>query len=165
MKYLYFLLTMIFLQMITGSCRTPQNQVVTGNALPGPELIVYKTQKDYYRNVPVIMTADGKALESYPGIRDIYVKGRLAYPTRLEQGYLIDNRGISVRVAFLKITYEEYARLKATPSPGELLEMIEDRDPLIEMYSGGNRSRWANPVEEINALIRSGSLGRLTRMK
>lgn len=165
MKYLYFLLTMIFFQMITESCRAPQNRAVTGNALPGPELIVYKTQKDYYRNVPVIMTADGKALESYPDIRDIYFQGQLAYPTRLEQGYLIDNRGINIRVAFLKITYEEYAQMKATPSAGELLRMIEDRDPLIEMYSGGLRSRWANPVEEINALIRSGSLDRLTRLK
>ncbi len=165
MKYLYFLLTMIFFQMITESCRAPQNRAVTGNALPGPELIVYKTQKDYYRNVPVIMTADGKALESYPGIRDIYFQGQLAYPTRLEQGYLIDNRGINIRVAFLKITYEEYAQMKATPSSGELLGMIEDRDPLIEMYSGGLRSRWANPVEEINALIKSGSLDRLTRLK
>ncbi|NCA75579.1 MAG: hypothetical protein EOM90_04530 [Alphaproteobacteria bacterium] len=165
MKYLLNGLALIFLFMITDSCRTAQKQMSTGTSAPGPELIVYKTRKDYSKNVPVILNADRTAVESYPGIRDIYYQGQLAYPTQLEQGYLLDNRGINTGVAFLKITYEAYAVLSATPSSSELYKMIEDKDPLLEMYSGGNRSRWTDPVAELNALIRTGSLDRLTRLK
>lgn len=165
MNYLLNGLALIFILMTADSCRTTQNKVSTGTSMPGPELIVYKTRHDYSQKIPVILNAGRNAVESYPDIHDIYYQGQLAYPTALEQGYLLDNRGINTRVAFLKITYEEYAALPATPTAAELFKMVDDKDPLLEMYSGGNRSRWTDPVAELNALIRTGSLGKLTRLK
>lgn len=99
-----------------------------------PPVIIYKTTKDYNLNIPVIMNREKTQIISYPGIQDIYYAGKLAVPTALANGFLLDNRGIGPDVAFLSYTYKEYAELEETPTAEQLMERIIDRDPLEQMY-------------------------------
>jgi len=113
-----------------------------------PPIIVYKMTRDYSKNVAVTLSADKKTIVSYPARTDVSER---SYPTALNKGYWLDNRGISPNTAFLSITYEEYARLKKTPSVEELYGMIIDKNPIKRMYVCG---RGSNTVEELNALIK-----------
>ncbi len=121
----------------------------------GPPVVVYKTTKDYSRNVPVGLSADGTRIVSYPAVSD--VRG-LPYPTPLADGYLLDNRGIGRNVAFLSYTYEEYAALPATPSPEELMEKVIDKHPLLEIHFLGNRYQYKDITRELNERIEAGEL-------
>ena len=121
----------------------------------GPPVVVYKTTKDYSRNVPVGLSADGTRVVSYPAVSDVC---GLPYPTPLADGYLLDNRGIGRDVAFLSYTYEEYAALPATPSPEELLEKVIDKHPLLEIHFLGNRYQYKDIVRELNERIEAGEL-------
>lgn len=133
--------------------------------MAAPPCIIYKTKGDFDKNVPVILSSDKSKVISYPDVRDIYYKGEFAYPSKLSKGYLLDNRGISPDVAFLKYTYEEYSKLEKTPTAAELYNNILNRDPLAEMYDCGSRAAFADPVKELNALIESGSLEDSKRLK
>lgn len=137
---------------------TKENQSGGQVAVPSPPCIVYKTRSDYSQQVPVILSADRKTVVSYPDIKDVYVQGKLAYPTQLEGGYLLDNRGIGPQVAFLTYTYEEYSKLDHTPTADILFGKILDKKPLREMYDCGPRSKFTDPVNELNEIIRSGRL-------
>ena len=142
-----------------------------GNSMTGtvgissPPCIVYRTRTDYSGNVPVILSDDRSRIVSFPDIKDIYFNGALSYPTRLTDGYLLDNRGIGPMVAFLSYTYEDYSRLAATPSVHELMNHIIDKDPLSEMYHCGKRSDYSDPESELNLIITSGKLQAFTRLK
>ena len=116
--------------------KVQQQTAITGNTRQaGPPVIIYKTTRDYSRNVPVTL---------------------LPYPTPLADGFLLDNRGIGQHVAFLSYTYEEYAALPKTPTAAELFEKIIDKHPLVEIHFCGNRYQYKNLVEELNAQIRAG---------
>jgi hypothetical protein len=129
-------------------CKTPEktsyhadnNQTMISDKISNvsiatPPVLIYKTKSDYYNNVPVTLSDDGKSIASYPDIKDVYFKGELAYPTVLAGGYLLDNRGISIKTAFLDFTYFQYSNLKETPKVEELINHIIDPDPLTELYS------------------------------
>lgn len=144
------------LAMVTSCCCSKQNQENKNvSMVPGPPTIVYKTNSDYYHNVPVQLNSDG-TIASYPDPSDLTIGGELAYPTRLEDGYLLDNKGISTNVAFIEMTYEEYSKLGKAPSTDELQSMVIDEKPLKEMYNCGLRSKFNDPVKEINAVIKEG---------
>ncbi|HOY31375.1 MAG TPA: hypothetical protein PKW80_05815 [Bacteroidales bacterium] len=130
------------------------NNAVSGDQqmLPGPPIIIYKTTKDYFKNVPVTLSGDKTLIVSYPDKKDVYYEGELAYPTLLYGGYLLDNRGIGPNSAFLKFTYEEYSRLNETPSTDVLIELVQDKDPFIEMYLLSCK----RDTSDINSLIKSG---------
>ncbi len=119
----------------------------------GPAVIVYKTKNDYYDKVPVTLSEDKSMLMSYPAISDLYYNGELALPTRLNDGYLLDNRGITKNVAFLRVTYSSYSRLDMTPPTDLLFQMVLDDDPLVEMYNCGTRNEFQDIVNELNILI------------
>lgn len=121
--------------------------------------LVYKTRKDYSRFVPVIMNAEKTRIISYPHPADIYHKGKLAYPTPLKDGYLLDNRGIGPNVAFLNITYETYSRFKSAPDMETLMNDILDKEPLSVLWNCGARSGFGDEVKELNALIEKGFSG------
>ena len=142
----------------TTSRKSTNNETISFNSVVEamPAVVIYKTKKDYSQNVPVGLSEDKMKIVSYPAISDVKIGGKYPYPTQLEDGYLLDNRGISQNVAFLSYTYEEYAALPATPSVSTLMEKIIDKDPLIEIHNCGNRSQYNNLIKELNEMIRSG---------
>lgn len=102
--------------------------------------IIYKTNGDYYYLVPVTLNDDKTKIMAYPDVRGVYFRGELAYPTKLNYGYLLDNRGVTKNSAFLKYTYDEYSKLAETPKSDELFSSVIIVNPFIEMYDCGNRS-------------------------
>jgi hypothetical protein len=151
----------------TGCRHEKQSQQIVENyqKVNGPGIIIYKTKSDYLNNVPVILSADKKTIVSYPATTDVYTRGKLAVPTLLENGFLLDNRGISKDAAFLKLTYEQYAALTHTPTPDELEQMILDPDPFTVMYDCGKRSTYKNPVEDINTRISNNDFSMFKKLK
>lgn len=133
--------------------------------IAGPPAIVYKTKADYYDKVPITLSEDKTRIISFPAKTDIYYKGELALPTKLNKGYLLDNRGINEDVAFLNITYEAYSRLDMTPPVELLLQMVIDDDPIIEMYNCGLRSEYDDIASELNTLIDKRKLKKFQRIK
>lgn len=142
---------------------TPVTAVTVVTATP--EVIIYQTTRNYSEFVPVILSDDKKKIESYPDVKDIYYKGKLAYPTPLHRGYWLDNRGISKNVAFTKLTYEAYSKLPVTPSAENLMTMITDSKPIKRMYSCGKRSSFKDLVSDLNAKIDKGDFSGFTRIK
>ena len=131
-----------------------------------PAVIVYKMRKDYSQNVPVILSSDKKTIVSYPHPRDVYTNGKLALPTPLKNGYWLDNRGISLNVAFLSYTYEEYAALNDVPSIDVLYKKIVDKDPITEMWSCGHRHHYHDLINDLNEIIVNNKLeGHFKRVK
>lgn len=131
----------------------------------GPAVIVYKTKNDYYNKVPVTLSEDKSMVVAFPAISDIYYQGELSLPAKLNDGYLLDNRGINKNVAFLNITYESYSRLDMTPPADLIRQMVIDDDPLLEMYNCGQRSEYQDIVNEINNLIDKKKLKKFERIK
>ena len=95
----------------------------------------------------------------------MFYNGNLAYPTPLEQGYLLDNRGIGKNVTFLNITYLDYSNLPQAPSLQDLYKMIIDKDPLVQMSNCGNRQKYGNVVSEMNRLIKDIKLSKCQKIK
>lgn len=134
-------------------------------SVPSAPCIVYKTKADYSKNLPVILSADKSRIASFPDVSDIRRQGEQVYPTMLEGGFLLDNRGISPDVVFLSLTYDEYGSREKTPLAADLMPLILDRDPITEMYRCGNRSDYGDMVTELNKLIQSGQLSKCQRIK
>jgi hypothetical protein len=151
----------------TVSHNNGSNDVVDGNMqMVGPPVIVYKTKSDYLNNVPVILSDDKSKIMSYPGIHDVKTnEGVYQVPLKLENGYLLDQRGINEHVAFTKYTYEVYANLDNTPTAEELFEAIIDADPLTELYFCGSLFEFENPKDEINEIIQRGDMSQFKKIK
>lgn len=119
----------------------------------GPPTLVYKTRKDYSNNVPILLSENKKQIVSYPDPRDLKSEQGYPKPTALQQGYLLDNRGIGLHVAYLKLTYEEYAALEKAPALAQLMDLIIDSDPLTELCNCGNRQAFGDAEQQLNDLI------------
>ena len=167
MRGITLIYTAVVLSVCFASCSS-------GKKLPGPAIqsnamvpgvIIYQTTRDYSKNVPVILSEDKKSIASYPGVTDIYTGEKLAYPTALAGGFWLDNRGINQHVAFLGITYEEYAKLPQTPTSEELFKMILDDSPLQRMYRGNARDSYSNIVKDLNKKIKKGDFSGFEKMK
>jgi hypothetical protein len=159
MKFYFFLLIIIF----SIACTSQKNANMTDLDFSNPITYVYKTKADYSKNVPVLLSDDKKIIVSYPAPTDVYYNGNLAYPNNLPKNYLLDNRGIGLNVAFLKMTYDEYSQLKAVPSLKELYDQIIDKDPLTELCNCGNRNQF-NDIEVLNQLVKK-NLSKCKRLK
>lgn len=129
-----------------------------------PPVIVYKTKNDYSKNVPVILSEDKTKIVSFPAQRDIKKVEEFAYPTKLANGYLLDNRGISQNAAFLKFTYEDYYNMDNIPDAARLMNYILDKEPFTEIYQCGRRGDYKNLEEELNQKIESGKLKECTSL-
>ena len=143
---------------MTGCCCN-KHVVEQQSNIPGPPIVIYKTTHDYFNNVPINMNSDG-TINSYPDPKDLSVGGKHPYPTKLAKGYLLDNRGIGPKVAFLKKTYDEYSSLQHAPSISELNSMILDVNPIKEMYRCNSRNIYKNDedmISNINDIINSNS--------
>jgi hypothetical protein len=156
MKYVLILLALCF------ACKNKKGASIVSNASsinsPGPHVIVYKTSKNFLSQVPVMLSDDKTEIISYPHPIDIKTRDGYAYPTKLSQGYLLDNRGIGINVAFLRYTYEEYSKLQSVPLLSELYDLIVDKDPIIEMCDCGNKKNYKDIEAEINEIIAKGEL-------
>jgi hypothetical protein len=126
--------------------------------VPGPPVIVYKTKKDYYDHVPVTLSDDKSKVISYPAPSDIKRNGQYTLPSRLKDGYLLDNRGISKNTAFLRFTYEDYYTMDNIPTADRLMNYVIDDDPFTEMYDCGRKSDFDNLEEQLNREIENGEI-------
>lgn len=129
---------------------------ITPSFTPGPPAIVYKTRADYTDKVAVTLNEDKTAVVAYPHPADIGRPSGLPYPTRLAQGYLLDNQGINARAAFTSYTMQEYAALQEAPAPAELMARVIDKDPLLHMCNCGNRKQYDNQEAAMNKFIARG---------
>ncbi|MBN3034749.1 MAG: hypothetical protein JW861_04130, partial [Bacteroidales bacterium] len=131
----------------------------------GPPAIIYKTRGDYYDKVPVTLSEDKTSIVSYPAPRDVIKGGLPAYPERLHDGFLLDNRGITEHSAFLGMTYGEYSRLEKSPGMEELMGLIIDKDPFTEMYHCGSRYQYKNLLDDLNRIIDGGNLTSFRKLR
>ena len=156
-----------FLLACSNPTQTRENnpQVSTGISATGPDAIIYKTKADYNNLVPVILNDEKTEIVSFPAPKDLKYKGKPAIPTVLAGGFLLDNRGIGINVAFLDISYEDYMDLEKTPSVDDLKAMIIDKDPLIVMFNCGKRQLLKNEVEELNIYILDNDFSKFTKLK
>ncbi|KAF0198560.1 MAG: putative lipoprotein [Bacteroidetes bacterium] len=160
------LLALAFIVVFTGcKSKSPMSGSQNRTGTTGPRVVVYKTSENYYLHVPVILSKDKKTVVSYPAPTDLFYNGDLAFPVKLENGYLLDRRGIGEGCAFLQWTYYEYSRLEKTPDQKELLKMILDPDPLTELYDCGKRSNFRDIESELNQIIREGRLHQFKRIR
>jgi hypothetical protein len=132
-------------------------QAATAN-VSGPPALVYKTRADYDKLVPVIMNDTKTVIVSYPHPNDVKNSQGYLLPVQLKKGYLLDKKGIGKNVAFLNITYEEYAKLSEPPSMEQLEKLVLDKDPLVELCDCGNITRFTDPVSQINEFIQDRTL-------
>jgi len=158
------MVVLIFSTTIIFSCKTPKpnNQVALKEIdFSNPPTVIYKTKKDYSRLVPVTLSEDKSKIVSYPGPQDLYFRKKLATPTQLDKGYLLDNRGLNKNSGFLDITYEEYSKWQKVPSLDELYNHLIDKDPFTVLYNCGNRYQYKeNEVLLLNKLINNKGLAR-----
>ena len=119
----------------------------------GVPVMVYKTKADYNKLVPVILSDDKTTIVSYPHPNDIRSGNSFQFPDPLHDGYLLDNRGIGKNVAFLKLSYEEYANLESVPDLKQLFELIIDKDPLTELCNCGLKTAFTDEQAQLNELI------------
>lgn len=130
----------------------------TGTGASSPHALVYRTASDHQNHVPVLLSDDHSRIVSYPHPSDLRTPNGPPTPTPLAKGYLLDNRGISVHVAFLGMTYEEYAALENAPSMEQLESLIIDRDPLLELCECGRRAEFKDVAREITAWVEADEL-------
>lgn len=82
--------------------------------------VIYKTNGDYADYVPVTLNPSRTAVVSFPAPGDL----ASGAPERLNEGFLLDNRGVNPNTAFTRWTYAEYAALPTAPTTEEILANI-----------------------------------------
>jgi len=151
---------LIIFSVIFVSCKSSvkipskKNEILFGDsAVSSLPILIYKTKRDYNNLVPILLNDDKTQIVSYPDPKDIKVGSDFFLPTSLQKGYLLDNKGIGLNVAFLKYTYEEYSNLKTLPTLQELYNNIKDKNPLIELCDCGNKSKYVDLEKQLNEYI------------
>ena len=98
-----------------------QNMVLKASA--------FKMSGDYSDNVAVTVGADGK-LTYFPAPTDIRKTSR---PIDLGNGWWLNRQGLSANSVFTRWTFDEYSKLKETPSVQEIMEAIIPGATVTEM--------------------------------
>lgn len=151
-----------FLGVITLSCNkkaviiAPQSSSATINSSVAmlPKAKIYRTNGDYDKNVPITLNQERNKVVSYPAPSDI---GEFCTPVPLDNGFLLDRRGITATSAFINMTYSDYAALENAPRPSELLEMVIPDARVTEIYLLPYRVGEAQKeIPQINLLIKDG---------
>lgn len=140
----------------SSEIRSMESPIMDYGTKASAPALVYKTRADYFDRVPVLMNAERNRIVSYPDPTDLRNGNGLTLPTRLRNGYLLDNRGIGINVAFLTYTYQTYGALSKAPELNQLMDSLLDNNPLTELWDCGSRSHYKNEVDELNALIEKG---------
>ncbi|MFZ4568049.1 MAG: hypothetical protein ACOYND_03345 [Bacteroidota bacterium] len=142
----------IFSVAISQNEANYRNKIING--VIRPPLVIYKTTRDYSKNIPIIMSEDKKEILSYPDPLDLQANmPNKATPIHLHKGYLLDRRGINKNVAFLRYTYSKYSKLKKPLTISEMYTNIIDSNPLTEFYLCNSLSYQNNIENKINWLI------------
>lgn len=129
-----------------------RNKII--NSVVRPPLVIYKTKRDYSKNIPITMSEDKKTILSYPDPMDLKGnKSNNIEPIHLHKGYLLDIRGINKNVVFLRYTYSKYSKLKTPLSISEMYNNIIDSNPLTEFYICNSLSYQNNIETKINRFI------------
>ena len=134
------------------------SQATAAGAAASVHMLVYRTKEDRSDRVPVLLSPDRKTIVSYPHPKDLRANDGLSVPVELGDGWLLDRRGIGMNVAFLGMTYSEYAALEKAPSLAELEAAITDREPLTDLCDCGPRAAFSDPVAQISSIIQHDSL-------
>jgi len=139
------------------SCKTSRVQ----SAMPEEDarVIVYRTRTDHFRQVPITLNQTKDRVVSFPAPSDLYYEGELALPVKLNDGFLLDRRGIGPHTVFTSFTYEEYSGMNSPPSTRELLNSIIDADPFESIYDCGKAGSYQDLLEELNSKIDEGMKG------
>ncbi len=151
--------------LLLGLCMACTSQKPSVSAVERTRpLMVYRTVHDLHDRVPVGLDAERRHIISYPQPKDLQVDGKLLLPTKLQQGWWLDNKGIGLNTGFLRLTYTEYAALPEAPPLAEMEAMLLERDPLEALCDCGTQGSMADPVMEINALLKKGKLRERCKM-
>ncbi len=124
--------------------------------IPDSPVIIYKTRGDYGQYVPVRMNTERTEIVYFPDPAELHYLGKPAMPTKLNQGYWLDNYGIGTDVAFLRFNYKQYILLHSPPPVEIMMQFILDDRPLVEMYQCGYRYEYKDLIYELNVLIDRG---------
>jgi hypothetical protein len=158
-KILFGLVILSFISADTKA--QPKEARMAGR--PSPQAIIYKTKADYSHYVAVTLSEDKSRIVSYPAPQDVFTAGTLALPTQMPHGFWLDNRGIGPNTCFVKITYEEYAKMSQSPSADDLYKLIIDKQPFTEMYDLGARRDFKDD-KEISYIIKKHKLKEYKRL-
>lgn len=113
------LLLAAFAVAILGACSSPKTAENTatlrgiGTTAMIPKAIAYKTSGNYTDNVPVNINPSTGKLTSFPAPAD--VNPATSAPVQLNDGWLLDRRGVGQNTVFTTYTYEQYHSLTAVP--------------------------------------------------
>lgn len=122
-----------------------------------PKAVVYRTNGDFIHNVPITLSADRKQIISYPAPSDLSAS---SLPVELNDGYLLDRRGISANTAFTKYTYDEYSRMTTAPSLKELKEAIIGGAEVVEIVVlPMTLTQALDNIQACNTLVKDGFPG------
>lgn len=86
-----------------------------------PKAIVYRTDGNFYDNVPIMLNENGTEVVSFPAPTDL---SQQSMPLHLSDGWMLDRRGVGPNTVFTSYTYKEYMALPQAPSPTELLAHV-----------------------------------------
>lgn len=119
--------------------------------------MIYKTQNDYFNNVPVYLNVNGDKIEGLPN-RNVTNR----YPQKLRNGYNLHS-AITVNSGFISLTNGEYSNLDKVPIRDTLYKYLIDKNPFIEFYKtdyNGNGFYSDNGIDtvRINQIIANGEL-------
>ena len=168
MKIMFALLLLFCFSCKTNNTATQTATEVKTEFAPvftsGPPVLVYKTKGHYDNLVPDVLSEDKSEIVSYPHPSDISVAGEFTLPVDLNNGYLLDMRGIGKNTAFLKLSYEDYSKLDSVPSLKELYALIIDKDPFTELCNCGIKTAFTDQTKQLNELIDGNKLRTLCKV-
>lgn len=147
------LTVLLCLAFMFTMCNSQKPMLMSGKQ--GAPLIIYKTNADFSDKIPVAVSKQTKKIVSYPALGDIYLNGKLAKPTKLDNGYWLDNFGVSAHSAYTSYSFDDYAKLEKAPKLDSLTMSIIEYNPIVEIYHCGSRSDFST-IDELNALVKSG---------
>lgn len=124
----------------------------SGKSAVMPLTRIYRTNGDYADRVPITLNASRTELLSYPAPGDL--KG--AEPVRLDDGFLLDNRGIGANTAFTSWTYAEYMAMPSAPSAAEIMKHILPDARVTEIYEMPFTVGTPDAARRCNELISAG---------
>lgn len=120
-----------------------------------PMACIYKTSGHYIDNIPVTLDASRSMIVSYPAPGDLTFP-----PVSLDDGYILDQRGVNGNTAFTTFTYSQYRSLPEAPSAMALFEAIIPGSRVTDIVElPMTMTEAATDTSRVNALIRGGLPG------